>query len=274
MAESKPAPVQASSNRQILGIALVVCLVCSLVVATTAVTLKPLQTANQIEARQQVLVELAGLTLPDGSIEAAYRRFDVVMVELDSGEPRPDISAENFDLKLAVRREGGSTPLARADDPANIRRRPIYLPVYQLRNRNGYLETLILPVFGYGLWSTLYGFIALKGDLRTITGIRFYEHGETPGLGGEVDNPDWLASWRGKVAFDENWQPRIELVKGHMSGDDVLDHQYKVDGLSGATMTTRGINDLLKYWLGDTGFGPYLMRLRKQQDEGVNDETS
>ena len=121
--------------------------------------------------------------------------------------------------------------------------------------------------------STLYGFIALDGDLRTVKGIRFHEHGETPGLGGEVDNPDWLASWRGKVIFDEHWQPRIELVKGNVSGD-TPDHQHKVDGLSGATMTTRGINDLLKYWLGDAGFGPYLLQLRQQQRIGENDETS
>lgn len=273
MAESKQAPAQASSNSRILGIALAVCLVCSLIVATTAVTLKPIQTANQIDARHRVLVELAGLALPDGSIEAAYRHFDVHMIELENGEIRHEFNAENFDLKQAVRKEDWSSPLARADDPANIRRKPKYLPVYQLRNGNGSLQTLILPIFGYGLWSTLYGFIALEGDLRTVRGIRFYEHGETPGLGGEVDNPNWLATWQGKVVFDENWQPRIELVKGNVS-DSTLDRQHKVDGLTGATMTTRGINDLLQYWLGDAGFGPYLLRLRNQQIKGVNDETS
>lgn len=274
MIESPQTMNHSVSNRKILGIALAVCLVCSLIVATAAVTLKPLQTANQLAARQRVLVELAGLNLPDSSIEAAYRQFDVYMVELDSGETRQGLSAENFDLKQALRKEEWSSPLARTDDPANIRRKPKYLPVYQLRNRDGSLGTLILPVFGYGLWSTLYGFIALDGDLRTVKGIRFYEHGETPGLGGEVDNLDWLARWRGKVVFDDNWQPRIELVKGNVS-DDMPDHQYKVDGLSGATMTTRGINDLLKYWLGDTGFGPYLLRLRQQHsNKGENDETS
>jgi len=268
MAESPQTPNHSVSNRKILGIALAVCLVCSLIVATTAVTLKPIQTANQIASRQRVLVELAGIALPDGSIEAAYQQFDVYMIELESGEIRPDLSAENFDIKQVVRKENWSSPLARTDDPANIRRKPKYLPVYQLKNRNGSLQTLILPIFGYGLWSTLYGFIALEGDLRTVKGIRFYEHGETPGLGGEVDNPNWLASWHGKVVFDDHWQPRIELIKGNVS-NDTPDHQHKVDGLSGATMTTRGINDLLKYWLGDTGFGPYLMKLRQQQSKGV-----
>ncbi|MDT8363286.1 MAG: Na(+)-translocating NADH-quinone reductase subunit C [Nitrosomonas sp.] len=273
MAESKPASAQASSNGKVLGIALAVCLVCSLIVATTAVILRPIQTANQVESRQRILVELAGLTLSDGSVKTAYRQFDVDMIELESGVVRQDISAENFDIKQAVRKEHWSSPLARADDPANIRRKPAYLPVYQLKNEDGSLQTLILPIFGYGLWSTLYGFIALEGDLRTVKGIRFYEHGETPGLGGEVDNAAWLATWRGKVVFDEDWQPRIELVKGRVS-DGTPNARYKVDGLTGATMTTRGINNLLQYWLGDTGFGPYLMRLRKQQDEGGNDETS
>jgi len=273
MAESPQTSNQPVSNRKILGIAFVVCLVCSLIVATAAVILKPFQTANQIASRQRVLVELAGIALPDGAIEAAYQQFDVYMVELDSGEIKPDLSAENFDIKRMIKQEDWSSPLTRDDDPANIRRKPKYLPVYQLRDPNGSLDTLILPIFGYGLWSTLYGFIALEGNLRTVKGIRFYEHGETPGLGGEVDNPDWLASWRGKVVFDENWQPRIELVKGSVS-NDAPDSRHKVDGLSGATMTTRGINDLLRYWLGDDGFGPYLLRLRQQSNKGENDETS
>ncbi len=264
MAESPQKSNHADSNRKILSVALVVCLVCSLIVATTAVVLKPIQTANQTEARQRILVELAGLS---GSTEAAYRQFDVYMVELDSGKTRSDLSAENFDLKQALKKENWSVPLTRSDDPANIRRKPKYLPVYQLRDEEGLLQTLILPIFGYGLWSTLYGFIALDGDLRTAKGIRFYEHAETPGLGGEVDNPTWLATWRGKVLFDENWQPHIELIKGNVS-DRTPDQQHKVDGLTGATMTTRGINDLLQFWLGDTGFGPYLLQLRNQQNQG------
>ena len=85
--------------------------------------------------------------------------------------------------------------------------------VYQ-RVDDGDVLAIILPVEGKGLWSTLYGFIALAPDTRTIEGITFYEHGETPGLGGEVDNPSWKALWPGRKAFDEDWEPAIEVIKG------------------------------------------------------------
>jgi Na+-transporting NADH:ubiquinone oxidoreductase subunit C len=79
-----------------------------------------------------------------------------------------------------------------------------------------------------------------------------------------VDNPRWLTSWEGKVIFDEAWQPRIELIRGSV-GSATPDSQHKVDGLSGATMTTRGVDNLLKFWFGENGFGPFLLRLREER---------
>jgi Na+-transporting NADH:ubiquinone oxidoreductase subunit C len=130
--------------------------------------------------------------------------------------------------------------------------------IYHKGEPNQYL----FPVYGRGLYSTLYGFIALGSDLRTIEGITFYEHGETPGLGGEVDNPEWKRSWRGKQAFDKDGNLQIEVVKGRVDPSR-LDANYKIDGLSGATYTTRGVDQLVKFWLGSNGFGPFLERLRK-----------
>ena len=106
------------------------------------------------------------------------------------------------------------------------------------------------------LWSTLYGFLALDARTFEIQGITFYQHGETPGLGGEIDNPKWKALWPGKRAFDENMNPVIEVVKGQASADN------EVDGLSGATMTSRGVTNLLRFWLGENGYGPYLKWFR------------
>ncbi len=263
MAEPNSAPVQHSARRTV-GVALAVCLVCSLFVTSAAVMLKPIQIANQVKERQRVLVELAGLTASGLSIESAYRLFDVRMVELASGNFVDDQDTERFDITKAAKDEAQSTALTREEDIAQIQRKPKYLPVYLIHNEAGKLETLILPIYGHGLWSTLYGFIALEGDLRTVKGLRFYQHAETPGLGGEVDNPRWLTSWEGKVIFDEAWQPRIELIRGSV-GSATPDSQHKVDGLSGATMTTRGVDNLLKFWFGENGFGPFLLRLREER---------
>ena len=109
----------------------------------------------------------------------------------------------------------------------------------------------------------MYGFIALSADLETINGITFYEHGETPGLGGEIDNPLWKASWQGRKAFDEQWTPRIEVIKGTAAPADQA--PYQVDGLAGATLTARGVSNTVRFWLGDHAFGPYLARYRQER---------
>jgi len=100
-------------------------------------------------------------------------------------------------------------------------------------------------------------------DTTTIRGLTFYAHGETPGLGGEVDNPRWKALWPGRKAFDENWKPDIRVIKGQAGSPETDPHH--VDGLSGATLTSRGVTNLLLFWLGDQGFGPYLQQFRQQR---------
>jgi len=126
---------------------------------------------------------------------------------------------------------------------------------------DGEISKLILPIYGKGLWSTMYGFIALDRDLCTIKGFTFYEHGETPGLGGEVDNPRWKKSWLGKQAFDENGNCRIHVIKGKVDMNDT-NAIYKVDGLSGSTLTTRGVDQTVRFWLGDWGYKPFLDKMR------------
>lgn len=264
MAESKAPPVRHSGSKTLL-VAFSVCLVCSLIVASAAILLKPIQLNNQSIERKRIIVEIADLLEPGLTVEQAFRQVDAVMVELSSGQVTDALDPEHFDIAKAAKDVNLSEPLKRNEDPAQIRRKPKYLPVYRVNDEVGRLKTLILPVYGYGLWSTLYGFIALQDDLRTIQGLRFYQHAETPGLGGEVDNPQWLALWEGKIAFDDDWEPHIELVKGTV-GTTTPDHQHKVDGLSGATLTTRGVMQLLNYWLSEEGFGPYLAQLREQKE--------
>ncbi len=264
MAKSNTFPVK-HSNKKTLLVAFTVCLVCSLIVASTAVLLKPIQVANQSIERKRIIVEIADLMRPGLTVEEAYQQIDVLMVELSSGKVTGSLDPEYFDITKATKDVNLSIPLKRSEDPAQIRRKPKYLPVYRVNDDAGKLKILILPIYGYGLWSTLYGFIALQEDMRTIQGLKFHQHAETPGLGGEVDNPRWLALWKGKIAFDDHWEPRIELIKGNV-GTSTPEHHHKVDGLSGATLTTHGVTQLLNFWLGKDGFGLYLARLREERE--------
>jgi Na+-transporting NADH:ubiquinone oxidoreductase subunit C len=122
---------------------------------------------------------------------------------------------------------------------------------------------LILPIEGKGLWSTLYGFLALAPDTKTIEGLTFYEHGETPGLGGEIDNPRWKGLWKDRVAFDDEGNPEIEVIKGAAGPPDTDPH--RVDGLSGATLTGRGVTHLIQFWLSNDGYGPFLEKFRAER---------
>ncbi len=250
-------------RRKVLFVAVALCLVCSLVVSVAAVALKPLQTANaQFDLRRNLLLA-AGLVdagATRDTVESAFGRVEARLVDLRSGEFSEDEPPLAYDARAAVNDAGASDPIPDRDDIARIRRRSHYAVVYLVKDGER-IEQLVLPVHGYGLWSTLYGFVALEPDLRTVAGLKFYEHGETAGLGAEVDNPNWLARWRGKVALDDTGQPIIEVVKGAVteSGDAA---RSQVDGLSGATLTSNGVQALLRYWLGEQGFGPFLQRLR------------
>ena len=158
-----------------------------------------------------------------------------------------------------------SVELPGGQDIAGISRRANMAPVYLLTEGDT-IKQVVLPVHGYGLWSTLYGFLSLEGDFNTITGLRFYEHAETPGLGGEVDNPKWRAKWDGKKVFDEEGNVEIRVVRGYVD-EKTANAEHKVDGLSGATLTSNGVTNLLQYWLGDHGFGPYLKNMRTELEK-------
>ncbi len=251
------------SPKKMLIVAVALCLVCSVVVSSAAVLLKPLQLENAALDRKRNIVEVAGLLGSDGDVETAFQRVEPRVVNLETGEFAEDIDPAKYDQRKAAKDPKRSEALSKDEDIASIGRRARFSTVYFVREGDA-IRQVILPVHGYGLWSTLYGFLALEGDFRTIAGLKFYDHAETPGLGGEVDNPSWRQKWDGKVAFDENGNAVIEVIKG------VVDQsrsgaEHRVDGLAGATLTTRGVDNLLKFWLGENGFGPFLQRMRKKE---------
>ena len=254
------------STQYTFGFAAIVCLVFSVLVASAAVSLKPRQERNALVYKQKNVLVVAGAVSPGESLtaEEISQRFKdsirVRLIDLASGEYVQDESTlvETFDQRKAI-----SDPAQSKDaptNPAKIRRLPNSAIVYHVLKDNK-VDMVILPIEGKGLWSTLYGFLALDKDMKTIRGITFYEHAETPGLGGEIDNPNWKALWESKIAFDDSDNVVIEVIKGQSTQNS------KVDGLSGATLTSRGVSNLVRFWLGDMGFGPYIGKIR--QDSNV-----
>lgn len=250
----------------IVVFALAVCLVCSVFVAASAVYLKPLQVANaQIDKRRNIL-QVAELYQPGDDVNEVFnQRLEPRIVNLETGEFVEDIDPAEYDQREAARDPEMSVNVPRRQDIAGIKRRAKYAEVYLARDENGQLSAIILPVHGYGLWSTMYGFLALEPDANTVIGLKFYEHGETPGLGGEVENPKWRALWDGKKVYGEDGEVQLSVIKGAV-GPDTPQKEHKVDGLSGATLTSRGVSNMIHYWLGESGFEPFLKRIREQSE--------
>ena len=248
------------SVKKTLIVTVLLCLVCSVVVSTAAVGLREKQAFNrELDMRVNIL-KVAGLYRPDRSVEESFKHIEKRVISLNDGK-FADMDPASFTMRSAIRDPRLSVPLPPAEDVALIKRRPYHASVYLVRNGDK-LGRIVLPISGYGLWSTLYGFLALEADGDTVYGLRFYEHRETPGLGGEVDNPKWRNLWHGKLLYGGREDPRLEVIKGKVAPDDP-DAAYKVDGLSGATLTGRGVTNMIRFWMGPLGYRPFLSRLEE-----------
>ncbi|MFQ3201102.1 MAG: Na+-transporting NADH:ubiquinone oxidoreductase subunit C [Zhongshania sp.] len=247
------------STQRTLLVALVLCIVCALVVASAAVMLKPAQVANKALDRKKNILAAAGLLIPGEDIEAQFKQVTTKIIDLRTGKFSDEIALKGFEQSKIAKDSETSIALG-DDDLADIRRRENFGLVY-LIGESGNYQKVILPVRGYGLWSTLYGYLALEEDYNTVAGLGFYEHGETPGLGGEVDNPKWKGLWPGKEIYDDG-EVAIQLVKGNVDSS-TMGAINKVDGLSGATLTSRGVSNLLQFWMGGLGYQEFLRNLRQ-----------
>jgi Na+-transporting NADH:ubiquinone oxidoreductase subunit C len=254
------------STTYIVGFSTLVCVVCALFVASAEVSLRPLKELNILIDRQKNILAVAGLMQPGEEIDAEEirQRFEnsirPQMIDLSTGEEDTSIDPASFDQRSAARDPSRSRRAP--SNPSKILRIPNQALIYEVVE-NDEVSAIIIPIEGYGLWSVLYGYLALAPDARTILGITYYDQKETAGLGGEVENPNWKAKWVGRKAFDERGRVKIAVKKGPAGPPDK--DPYEVDGLSGATITSRGVTNMLHFWLGDEGFGPYLARLRDTQ---------
>ncbi|MBP0048648.1 Na(+)-translocating NADH-quinone reductase subunit C [Marinobacterium sp. AK62] len=253
-----------SSNNDTMGktllVTILLCVVCSVVVSAAAVILKPKQVANKELDRKSNILAAAGISDPSKSVDELFKQITTKYVDLNTGK-FVDVPAGYDDAK-AAKDPQQNVRLSRQEDQAGIKTIAQIKPVYLVQGDNGSVEKVVLPVHGKGLWSTMYGFLALEGDLNTVVGLGFFSHGETPGLGGEVDNPAWKALWPGKEVYGEDkTDPQIRLIKGSVDAS-TSNAEHKIDGLSGATLTSNGVTNLVQFWMGENGYAPFLNNLR------------
>ncbi|MEM6688737.1 MAG: Na(+)-translocating NADH-quinone reductase subunit C [Planctomycetota bacterium] len=252
-------------------VATILCLVCSFVVSAAAVSLRTFQAANEVLDQQKNILDAAGLAIgeygrPAGElsqtqIDELYGWVSERLVTLDSGEYDDELDPAKWNLVESIGNTELNEKIVSDEYSPGESDRPKVMKVYFVKRPDGEdIEQVVLPIYGKGLWGTLYGYLALKSDLRTVQGITFYQHKETPGLGGEVDNPSWKAQWEGVKLYDDEGKPAALVYKGPApAGND-----YAVDGLSGATITCRGVTNLIRYWSSDDGYGPFLKRLKTE----------
>ncbi|MBE0378021.1 Na(+)-translocating NADH-quinone reductase subunit C [Pseudoalteromonas prydzensis] len=244
-----------SSNNESIGKTLTVvvalCLVCAIIVSFASVQLRPLQQANKTQDIQKNILAAAGINAVENISDTFNAKIEARVVNMETGEfvdtdPNTfDFEKSKFDQKIsfALKAEG-------IKDIAGIQRMTKESPVYISKKADGSTDAIILPIQGYGLWGVMYGFLALESDGETVKDINFYKHNETPGLGGEIQNPQWTAKWGGK-------ELPIDVVKSGAKND------HQIDGLSGATLTSNGVDHTVDFWTGENGFGPFLARVRE-----------
>jgi len=264
MSEKKEFDRDSISNTLIVAVGL--SLVCSVVVASAALVLKPVQERNEELFRQQIILDVAGLMEPGVSIDELFARIEPRMVDLETGQYTDAADPATFDALMAAGDPELGIEIPDELNIAGIGRRAKLAPVYLVRDSDE-ITQIILPVYGKGLWSTMLGYLSVAPDGNTIRGLRFYAHAETPGLGDQIDKDAWRAQWDGKRLYDGGDEPRIRVIKGRVVADNP-NADFQIDGLSGATLTGNGVTYLVQYWTGSHGFGPYLSKYR----EGNADE--
>ena len=240
-----------------LIIPLVACIVCAIIVSVTAVTVRPEQNLN-VENEKKIKI-LAAAGIQTDRVDEEFSKIKTVFVDFETD--KLVIIDPAYDHIKAASNPDLSTVIPKADDIAVLKRRENIGTIYVWVDEQNAIEKLVLPIRGYGLWGTLYGYLSLDSDLNTVRGIEYYDHKETPGLGGEVDNPNWKSDWYGKRIYNDDGSVALYVTKGASSTD------YEIDGISGATLTTNGVSNMIKYWLGENGYGPIIKNLNEEMQK-------
>ena len=251
-------------------VVLLTAFVCSSLVSAAVVVLRPIQLNNQMLDRSRNIMQLTGLVprgqaIKDDDMLELYKSLDLRIINIDAASFDQEIDPDTFDKRRAQNDPERSVAIPSAQDQANLGRRSRFAPVYIVWNEEGF-DRLILPVRGAGMWSMLYGYIALEPDLNTISGMTFYEQNETPGLGDQITHPHWLAQWQGRQLYDHKGKPRFRINEGTVQPGTGTE-KYEVDALTGATVTANAVTSLIHYWFGPHGYQPFLLAMREQPPE-------
>ena len=255
------------SPRKAILVVLLTALVCSSLVSAAVVILRPIQLNNQLLERSRNIMQLTGLLAgdqypSDEDLLSLYRGLDVRMVDIDGAVFIDDIDPNTFDKRRAAGDRELGTAIPAGEDRANLSRRSRFAPIYMVWHDDE-LERVILPIRGSGMWSMMYGFIALESDLNTIADATFYEQGETPGLGDQITRPDWLVQWRGRQIYDPAGELRFAVSEGVVEAGS-LAALHQVDALTGATVTADAVTGLVHYWFGPHGYRGILEHMLEQ----------
>ena len=279
-------PLNKDSLPNTFLVATTLCLTCAFIVSAASVSLRPLQLENAQRDRRNNILQVSGFTpeeiKEDGGIKKVFEsRFDVEIIDLDTGDDArvecqdamnkakdKEVNlGEEYDQLWASKlnpEKGLSEKLDKKADVCGIKSREKYSEVFIMKSLEGKPELYVFPVRGNGLWSLMQGYLAVKPDFQTVVGLTFYQQAETPGLGGEVQNPDWKALWKDKKIYDDG-EVKLAVIKGNKAGND-----YGVDALSGATITSNGVTNMIDFWMGSKGFGPYIEKMKNEDSSNTN----
>jgi len=255
-----------ASPRKALLVVILTAVVCSSLVSAAVVILRPIQLDNQMLVRGRNIVQLTGQlsadqVTDDEQVLELFKSLDARLVNLDEARFDDAFDPRFYDMRRAVNDPELGTAVPAELDLASLGRRSRFAPVY-LVWRGSELDRIILPVRGAGMWSMMYGYIALEADLNSVAGMTFYEQNETPGLGDQITHEHWLEQWRGREIFNDQGKPVFRVSDDTVRpGSDAV--RYEVDALSGATVTANAVTALIRYWFGEHGYGPFLSWLRE-----------
>lgn len=245
-----------AKNNETIGrtftVVIILCLVCSIIVAGSAVLLKPRQQANAAEAKQLNIMATAGIETQGKEVTMLFgERVKTWGYDVASNELVAFNELSSLDASIG---EAAPVSVSTVGVAAGVRDMHNLIPVYEILNESGATDSYVLDIRGAGLWGMMYAFLAVEPNGKDIRGIYFYNHGETPGLGGEIQNPRWTARFEGLQAVSASGDVTIAVRKAAGEGE--------VDALSGATITSNGVNNTLKFWLSKEAYGGFLAQLR------------
>lgn len=235
------------SNSYIVIYAAILTVVCGGLLALAAQGLKEAQDKNiAMERRQNILSTV--MTLEEGAnIDEIYnKRVNPLVIDYN-GNVKEGMKPADVDLAVEYKK----SPRERL------------LPVYEFKNESdpNKVDNIVMPVFGYGLWNNIWGFVALESDFNTIAGVKFQHAGETPGLGARIQEEDIQDRYKGKKIYEAGELVSVVMMKGE--GGDYSDDSHKVDGMSGATLTGKGVNNMLTDYL--ACYNKYIKNKTKNQ---------